>query len=1043
MRLKITSRASLLGVALLTALAMVHVPHGLADDLAEEAAFQADGHPFDDPEEFGLHDGHNHGFVEDGLAAAAGSGMIANFFNESYGCDGPAGAATPMSTTNSSSGRSLPSGHQVRGPWGDFFGRDYSDVYGSLVAWEVPMSGGRIVKVHERALPAFQLVTENLAAAAAEGKNYTARMASAFVWRRIGGSYRMSTHSFGTTIDINWDRNPYRGDNALVTDMPAWYVQAWTDAGFCWGGDWVNIKDPMHFSWKGPLATPGYGAVGAPYPAKTAADDYDRLAFAGESAFGPIEAGETLAVLDGNRDSSPDLWRTRPSGAADLVVSYARSSRDFGRCGVSEAVVPGAAGAPGEVILADFDGDSRPDVVVVDDTGPTLRLRVQSYADDYLTATNHQTGAPSASGSTYGFADYDRDGRQDLYVISRKDNTRVRVWDAASGFTTQLVDATTALPSTAGQAKWRLSLVDWDVDGVPDLVASRINDNVQLRVVFGADGYTGPVEVRSTAATADRDGEYGFGDYDGDGRPDLFVVDSSGEMEIWLGGVQPGSLDFWFRQPSWTCDGIGTLVPWDLNGDRIADLTIGAPGEDVAGLTDAGQVHVLYGDVEGPSADGDQIWHQDTPDVAGPAEVGDHFGASLVSGDFDGDGYGDLAVAAPDDGVGAMARAGVVNVIYGSRNGLNGNRTQMWHKDVAGLAGAAATDAGFGTALAAGDFNGDGRGDLVIGAPGENGAAGALSALYGSRGGLTTAASDHFRMGTDGIGGSSLPDAGFGAALATGDFNDDGYDDVAVGAPGYEVRGLRNAGTVVVILGSAEGLVTAGHQVIDQRGAVWGVPHAGDRFGEAVEAGDFDGDGFADLVIGVPGEMRRGFARAGLVTVLFGSADSVTAAGQQRWAQSSPGVPGAAEKNDRFGAALSVGDYDDDGFADLAIGSPNEGINGLKKAGSVTVLRGGLAGLDADGALQLVAGVAGLVGASERDDRLGSTLVSADFNGDDHDDLAIGIPGEDQGVPDTGSVVVVQGGAGGLSPGMSELWHQDVPGVEGSGEAGDLMGVVR
>ena len=64
--------------------------------------------------------------------------------------------------------------------------------------------------------------------------------------------------------------------------MPQWYVSAWRDAGFCWGGDWQTIKDPMHFSWKGPKATPGYDDVPAPFPPSTSAGDFTQVAFSGQ-----------------------------------------------------------------------------------------------------------------------------------------------------------------------------------------------------------------------------------------------------------------------------------------------------------------------------------------------------------------------------------------------------------------------------------------------------------------------------------------------------------------------------------------------------------------------------------------------------------------------------------------------------------------------------------------------------------------------------------------------------------------------------------------
>ncbi len=761
---------------------------------------------------------------------------------------------------------------------------------------------------------------------------------------------------------------------------------------------------------------------------------------------GPSRQPTWYAVLDANRDGSPDLWRARRSGVSDLVVEYARSSRDFGHCGISLATVPGAGSAPGEVVLADVDGDSRPDVVVVDDSGPTVTLRVQAYRDDFRTVETHATAAPPAADGSYGFADYDRDGHPDLYVIHRQGETSLSVWSGADDFTTLLITAVTALPATANDARWRIHLGDRDVDGIPDLFAVRVGDTVQLRVVTGAQGYTGPVTTQTTAATPELDGVYGLGDYDGDGRADLYGVDSSGAMEIWLGGNQTGDLDFWFRQPDWSCDGIGSFVPWDFNGDRIADLTVGGPGKDVGGLVDAGQVHVFYGDGNGPSVVGDQLWHQDTADVAGPAESGDRFGSSLASGDFDGDGYGDLAVGAPDDGVGAIARAGIVNVIHGSRNGLDGGQTQMWHQDSGSVPGTAGVDAAFGSVLASGDFDGDGRDDLAIGVPGQtingNPAAGSVNVLYGSRTGLTATGSQLFRLRAGGLPGKTNGDERFGASLAVGDFNGDGIDDLAVGAPGHKRRGLPGAGVAVVLFGSSDRLSTEGHQFLSQRGDVYGVPRENDRFAEALGAGDFDGDGFDDLGIGVPGKRRAGKGNAGLVHILRGSEAGVTTDGQQKWAQSSPGVPGAAQQGDQFGASLAGGDFDEDGFDDLAIGVPREDLGNAINAGSVLVLEGGVGGLRAEGAIHLRAGYDGVAGVSESQDLFGATLVAADLNGDRYEELVIGVPQEDVGATDAGAVVVVYGTAFGLDPAASDIWHQDVAGVEGTARAGDLMGTV-
>jgi hypothetical protein len=178
------------------------------------------------------------------------------------------------------------------------------------------------------------------------------------------------------------------------------------------------------------------------------------------------------------------------------------------------------------------------------------------------------------------------------------------------------------------------------------------------------------------------------------------------------------------------------------------------------------------------------------------------------------------------------------------------------------------------------------------------------------------------------------------------DFNHDGADDLAIGAPSETVGGLFAAGAAHVLYGSASGLTGTGSQVWTQDSP--GVPdtaESGDHFGDALAAGDFDHDGFADLAVGVDLEEVDGAEGAGGVNVLYGSAGGLTGTGSQFFTQ----VGGAVERSDFFGRALTSGDFNHDGFTDLAAAAPLESVGGVTLAGAVSILPGSAGGLTSVG----------------------------------------------------------------------------------------------
>jgi FG-GAP repeat len=460
----------------------------------------------------------------------------------------------------------------------------------------------------------------------------------------------------------------------------------------------------------------------------------------------------------------------------------------------------------------------------------------------------------------------------------------------------------------------------------------------------------------------------------------------------------------------------------DFNNDGAADLAIGVPFEFVGAIQDAGAVNVLYGSAGGLQGPGSQFFTQDTPGIPGTANPQDSLGSGLATGDFNRDGFADLAIGVPGEDIGTIGSAGAVIALYGSAGGLTTTGAQLLTQ----AGGATELNDAFGTDLAAGDFNHDGFADLAASVSGEDVGsvpdAGAVSVLPGSPGGLTTVGGRLFTQ----VGGAVEAEDFFGDTLATGDFDQDGFADLAAGARFEDVGTAESAGAVSVLYGSPTGLTRAGGRLFTQVG---GAAELQDFFGAALAAGDFDRDGFADLAAGAPGEDVGSAFDAGAVSVLRGSSAGLTRAGGRLFTQ----VASPVEAEDGFGAALATGDFDDDGFADLAAGAPGEEF----RSGVVSVLFGSAAGLTRVGQVFSQVG-----GAVETNDAFGGSLAAADFDHDGFADLAAGAPFETVGsVLDAGAVSVLYGSGGGLTRTGGQLFTQNSPGLGSSAEALDNFGL--
>jgi hypothetical protein len=463
-------------------------------------------------------------------------------FTESPGCDGPYGIRGPYA----SHGGYLPPEELVLGPWGGFYGRTMEEVHDQMVLVEMPMADRPFaLYVHRRVVPALEQVIANLEREAAAGRHYTIRAAYSSSYNPITippGRY-LSFHAVGAALDINSNTNPYRADNVLVTDMPAWFVKAWTDAGWCWGGSWRDVKDPTHFSWMGPLHSTGHEAP-APYPPLTSASTFARsVSF--DTALGEAPAGSIHLVADMDRDGAPDAVRLRewtPYG--HLGVEVAIGQHDFETCLLHDITVqPPRAGAG--YALADWRGDGRPDLWAFDAGGPTVRVEVYRWETRYRKRAVIRPAVSSDGVVALLAGDHDRDGIGDLYVVRAGSPGSVEVW-AGPRFATRLASADLGVDVSS---RHRLALGDYDVDGVPDVYLLAAGDAAVLRVALGGRGFALVAPVR-TAVGAHPASTLQIADYDGDGREDLVFFDQTGRVTVYLGGRRAADapLTGWFSE---------------------------------------------------------------------------------------------------------------------------------------------------------------------------------------------------------------------------------------------------------------------------------------------------------------------------------------------------------------------------------------------------------------------------------------------------------------------------------------------------------------
>ncbi len=301
-----------------------------------------------------------------------------------------------------------------------------------------------------------------------------------------------------------------------------------------------------------------------------------------------------------------------------------------------------------------------------------------------------------------------------------------------------------------------------------------------------------------------------------------------------------------------------SVAAGDLDGDGLLDTAFGLPNVDGY----VGRVVVVFGDGE------IEHWTRNSPGIIGVDATFDYLGDSVAIGDFDGDGYDDLAFGVPgEDDTSTGTDIGAVHVIYGAAGGLTTIGDQMITQDSPGINSYEESYDYYGEFLTAGDFDCDGYDDLVVGIPRENLGSyatdgGAVNVIYGSSGGLSTV-DDFFQQNTTGVIGQAAAYDGFGAGLVAGNFDGDVFsgracDDLAVSVPGEDEGTPTNAGAFQTFFGvPSTGLQAAGsgdEYLSQAEPGVDGSAEAYDEFSERMLRSVSASSGFDGVTVTVPGE---------------------------------------------------------------------------------------------------------------------------------------------------------------------------------------------
>ncbi len=518
---------------------------------------------------------------------------------------------------------------------------------------------------------------------------------------------------------------------------------------------------------------------------------------------------------------------------------------------------------------------------------------------------------------------------------------------------------------------------DVNGDGYSDIIigaAGAASLKGEVYIYFGGSPMDDIVDVTFSGETSGD--SFGLtvalaGDVNGDGFDDVIVGSLShasltGRAYIFFGGIVPDNIPDIITSGEATGDRFGCSVSTagDINGDGYCEFLVGAYGNDANG-TDAGKAYLYFNSLTGP----------DIPDEFFSGENnGDELGYSVANaGDVNGDGYDDIIVGAPFYDDVTYTNNGIAYIYFGGPELDN-----IPDVTLIGDVGTSSSNF-FGYSVSGvGDINGDGFDDVIVGSPftdfnGNN--SGTISIFLG--GNPMSGIRYNFIDGPGGTGeqfGISLSDAG--------DVNSDGYNDFIIGAPGS-----GNIGRSYIYFG--------GSSVDNTADIIMTGESDGDFFGNSVStAGDVNGDGYSDVIVGASGNDEGG-TNAGRAYIFLGDASMDNTADV---------IMTGAAANDLFGYSVSAAeDVNGDGYSDVIVGAYQNSAGG-SNAGRAYIYFGG-------SSMDNIADII-MTGAAAGDDFGNSVSTAGDVNGDGYSDVIVGALVNSAGGPGAGRAYIYFGDAG-------------------------------